>query len=70
MNKLEDLIKAVQTATKMWLTPPELQEEFGISLSTQSKMRVARKIPYHKISKYVRYKREDINKMFDDGKVA
>ncbi|RKX82590.1 MAG: DNA-binding protein [Spirochaetes bacterium] len=69
-SQLKDLIQAVKTATKEWLTPSELQEEFGISTSTQAKMRVSRAIPYHKISKYVRYKRADINAWFDSAKVV
>ncbi len=69
-SQLKDLIQAVLTATKEYVSPVELQKEFGISLSTQAKMRVARVIPYHKISKYVRYKRADINEWFNSAKVV
>ena len=67
---INELIKAVKSATKEWLTPQELQSEYNISTSTQSKMRMAGLIPYHKISKYVRYKRADIDQWFNDAKVV
>ena len=66
IQKLIDTVKATQ---KEWLNSGELEAEFGILKSTQSKMRMARSLPYHKIGKYVRYKRVDINKMFEDAKV-
>ena len=69
-TQLIQLIDAVKSATKEFLTPQELHAEYGISLSTQAKMRVSRIIPYHKISKYVRYKRSDINHWFDSAKVV
>ncbi len=55
---------------KEWLTPSELQDEFSIKISTQNKMRMAKRLPYHKIGKYVRYHRPDINRMFLDAKVV
>jgi len=68
--KLDELIGAVKSATKEWLDPYELESEFNISRSTQSKMRMYGSIPYHKIGKYVRYKRADINQWFDEAKVV
>lgn len=47
---------------KEWLTPGELFEEYKISKSTQSKLRMDRKIPFSKIGKYIRYSRTQINK--------
>jgi len=38
---------------KLWLTPKEFEKEFSIRQSTQAKMRMSRRIPYHKIGKYV-----------------
>ena len=55
---------------KLWLTPKELREEFNIPLSSQAKMRMKQKIPYHKIGNYVRYKRTDIDIWFDSGKIV
>ena len=55
---------------KLWLTPEELEKEFSIRRSTQAKMRMSGRIPYHKIGKYVRYKRTDINKWLDLAKMV
>ncbi len=55
---------------KLWLTPKDLAHEFDITLSTQAKMRMKNRIPYHKIGKYVRYKRTDINQWFDLAKIV
>ena len=55
---------------KTYLTPDELEEEYGILKSTAAKMRMNRTLPYHKIGKYVRYYRPDIDQMFADAKVV
>lgn len=55
---------------KLWLTPKELEKEFSIRQSTQAKMRMSGRIPYHKIGKYVRYKRIDIDQWFDLAKMV
>jgi len=57
---------------KRWLSPSELAEEFGISKSTQSKMRMQSSesnLPYSKVGKYVRYDRLAINKWLEDHKI-
>lgn len=54
---------------KTWLTPKELKAEYGFSISTQSKYRMDRKIPFSKIGKYIRYNRDEINKWLEDNKV-
>ncbi len=54
---------------KEWLTPLDLEEEFGIKISTQNKMRMAKKLPYSKVGKFVRYNRTKINQMFTDAEV-
>ncbi len=54
---------------KEWLTPLDLEEEFGIKISTQNKMRMAKKLPYSKVGKFVRYSRTKINQMFTDAEV-
>lgn len=46
---------------KDWLTPEELYEEFGFSISTQAKYRQKKKIPHSKIGRYIRYNRKKIN---------
>ena len=69
-NQITELIEAVKSATKEFITPDELAREYGMSISTQSKMRSARKIPYHKIGSYVRYRRVDINSWLEAAKVV
>jgi hypothetical protein len=69
-TNIQQLIETIKSATKEWLDPNELADEFRISTSTQAKMRMAGSIPYHKIGKYVRYKRADINQWFDSAKVV
>jgi len=60
---IKDMVK------KEWLTPDELQEEYGISIHAQNRMRMERKIPYSKIGKHVRYKRSDIEKWLEEHKI-
>ena len=55
---------------KEWLSPLEFEQEFGIKVSTQNKMRMARKLPYSKIGKFVRYSRTKINKWLEDAEVV
>ena len=69
-NQITELIEAVKSATKEFITPEELAREYGMSVSTQSKMRSAKKIPYHKIGSYVRYKVSDIHQWLDAAKVV
>jgi predicted DNA-binding transcriptional regulator AlpA len=56
-----------------WLTPSELEEEFGFSKSSQSKMRMASNsstIPFSKIGgKYIRYDRIEIDKWLEAHQV-
>ena len=56
---------------KLWLSPEELEVEFGIKRSTQNKMRMRKAIPYSKIgAKVVRYNRDRINQWLSDAKVV
>jgi len=58
--------------TKRWLNPSELAEEFGISKSTQSKMRQrnsASTLPFSKVGKYIRYDRIAIDKWLEEHKI-
>lgn len=58
---------------KRWLNQDDLFEEYGISKSTQAKMRMARSgsgIPFSKIGgKFIRYDRKLIDKWFEDHNV-
>ena len=58
-----------EKSKKKWLTPDELEQEYGFSKSTQSKYRMWRKIPFSKIGKYIRYNREEIDKWLEDNAV-
>lgn len=69
-EEVQKLVSAILQRQKEWLNADELEAEFSISKSTQAKMRMARTIPFHKIGKYVRYHRPDINQMFEDAKVV
>lgn len=59
--------------TKRWLSPDDLEDEFGFSKSTQSKMRMSSNpstIPFSKIGgKYIRYDRALINQWLEDHQV-
>ena len=55
---------------KEWLTPLELEEEFGIKINTQNRMRMAGRLPYSKVGKFVRYSRTKINQLFADAEVV
>jgi len=60
---IKDMVK------KEWLTPEELKEEYSISIHAQNRMRMERRIPYSKIGKFVRYKRNEIEKWLEDHKI-
>ena len=55
---------------KRWMSPDELEFEYGFSKSTQAKMRMANNsstIPFSKIGgKYIRYDRVAIDKWLED----
>lgn len=55
---------------KEWLTPHDLFDEFGFSLSTQAKYRMDKKIPFSKIGKYIRYSRKAIDAWLEDHAVG
>jgi predicted DNA-binding transcriptional regulator AlpA len=55
---------------KRWLSPEELESEFGISMSTQAKMRMSGKIPFSKIGGFVRYDRRKIDKWFEKHEIS
>ena len=69
-EQYQELIDEVIKSQKQWLNPDELESEYGVLKSTAAKMRMAKTLPYHKIGKYVRYHRPDIDKMFLDAKVV
>ena len=57
---------------KRWLTPSDLNEEFGFSVSSQAKMRMnsnSSTIPFSKIGKYIRYDRVEIDIWLESNRV-
>lgn len=57
---------------KEWLSPVELEEEYGFSTSAQSKMRMRSSkstIPFSKIGKFILYERKSINKWIEEHQV-
>jgi len=59
-----------QQPLKEWLSPLELEKEFGIKISTQNKMRMAKTLPHSKVGKFIRYSRIRINQMFIDAEIV
>ena len=59
--------------TKRWLSPDELEQEYGFSKSTQAKCRMQKNnstIPFSKIGgKYIRYDRALIDQWLEDHQV-
>ncbi|MBO5063231.1 MAG: helix-turn-helix domain-containing protein [Campylobacter sp.] len=60
-------MKDIQIQNKEWLTPKQLEAEFGITIGTQNKMRLRKNyeneqsIPFAKVGKRILYLRSDIN---------
>jgi len=52
----------MQETEKRWLSPKELEHEFGFGQSNQAKLRMNNRIPFSKIGRYIRYDRLEINK--------
>ncbi len=69
-NDIDALVKKLLKTQKLWLSTDDLEEEYEICKSTQAKMRMKKTLPYHKIGKYVRYHRPDIDQMFLNAKVV
>ena len=48
-------------AKKEWLSPKEIEEEFGISKNTLSNWRAQKKyLPFVRVGKLIKYKRSDV----------
>jgi len=59
-----------QLSPKRWLTPKELEKEYGFGISNQAKLRMNRKIPFSKVGRYVRYDRLEIDKWLENNIVT
>lgn len=60
------------TNEKRWLSPSELEAEYGFSKSNQAKMRMSSSgssLPFCKIGKYIRYDRIEIDKWLEAHQV-
>lgn len=70
ISQIEQLINAVKTHLQNeWISQFALREELGLSLKTQANMRSAKKLPYYRIGNTVRYKRSEIDALFESAKV-
>lgn len=70
-EKIDYALKNVWSQ-KDWLSPVDLENEYGISKSTQGKFRMssnASTIPFSKVGKYIRYNRNAINKWLEEHQV-
>lgn len=71
MSKHLENINFVETykrTTHRWLSPDDLESEYGFKKSTQAKMRMAKsnsEIPFCKVGKQVRYDRVAIDKWLE-----
>lgn len=69
MNKEQQ----IQIAQKRWLTPTELELEYGFSKSSQAKMRMLSNkstIPFSKVGKFIRYDRFAIDKWLEEHSIT
>ena len=68
-----DYVSKYVANQKRWMSPDDLELEYGFSKSTQSKMRMANNsstIPFSKIGgKYIRYDRFAIDRWLEEHKV-
>lgn len=56
---------------KRWLTPLELETDYGIAQSTQAKYRMLMKIPFSKIGgRFIRYDRLQIDAWLENHQVV
>ncbi len=65
-----NFVETYAKLTKRWLSPDDLEKEYGFSKSTQSKMRMQSSnstIPFSKVGgKYIRYDRVAIDKWLEE----
>lgn len=54
----------------LWMSPQDLHKEFGISPSTQNKLRMKKTIPFSKIGNKIFYHRDKIDQWLKDAEVS
>ena len=70
MNTSSDKkLKEKQEVLLRWLTPADLEREFGFSRNNQGQMRMKKKIPFSKVGGYIRYDRHKIDKWLENHEV-
>ncbi len=52
-----------------WMNPHDLEQEFGIKISTQNKMRMEKRLPFSKFGKKIFYSKAKINQLLLDAEV-
>lgn len=67
---IADAVATKINTAKRWLTPDDLESEYGIGKVRQASLRSQRMIPFSKRGRYVRYDRADIDQWFLDAKVV
>lgn len=55
---------------KVWLTPNELEREYGFSKSTQSKYRMNKKIPFYRVGKFIKYEKSEIDNWISQHQIV
>ena len=64
-------MKEFDTKTEViWLDPKQLFKIYGFSVSRQAALRADRRIPFHRVGKYIRYKKSNIDAWLEDHKVV
>lgn len=70
-QQLAQLIEVIKMHIQAeWINPKQLHEEIGITLKTQANLRSQHKLPYYRIGNVVRYKRQEIDSLFESAKVV
>ncbi len=52
-------------ALKDWLTPKDVETEFGIKTTSQANMRSEKRIPYSKMGNFIFYSRKKLYEWFE-----
>lgn len=62
-----EVVEVIKTPIKReWLNPNEVSKEFGYSVSTLAKWRMAKKhLKFSKMGKYIKYRRSDIEEFLE-----
>ena len=53
-----------------WLTIEDVEREYKFNRNTQYRMRKAKKIPFSKVGKKIRYDRIELDKWLEDNKAV